>query len=129
MELSFAISEKFLGQISLGQRVQGYSPAYPDERFVGELIELGTRINELRRTLPVRALIDNPDSKLRPGQFMSASLTLRQREALIIPEQAVMIKGDETYVFVASDGIAKRRSVTLGSRSPGVVEVASGLAL
>lgn len=129
MELGFAISEKFLGQILLGQTVQGHSPAYPEERFDGELIELGTRINELSRTLPVRALIDNPDGKLRPGQFMSARLTLRQREALIIPEQAVMLRGDETYVFVAEDGIARRISVELGSRSPGLVEVASGLSL
>jgi membrane fusion protein (multidrug efflux system) len=129
MELSFAISEKFLGQIRLGQTVQGSSPAYPGEGFAGELVKLGTRINELSRTLPVRALIDNPDEKLRPGQFMAAKLTLRQRQALIIPEQAVMIRGDETYVFVANDGIAKRMSVELGTRSPGVVEVASGLSL
>lgn len=129
MELSFAISEKFLGQIVLGQAVQGRSPAYPEERFEGELVELGTRINELSRTLPVRALIDNPDGKLRPGQFMSANLTLRQREALIIPEQAVMIRGDETFVYLAEDGTAKRTSVKLGSRSPGIVEVASGLSL
>jgi membrane fusion protein (multidrug efflux system) len=32
-------------------------------------------------------------------------------------------------VFVANDGIAKRMSVELGTRSPGVVEVASGLSL
>lgn len=129
MQLSFAIPEKFLGQIILGQTVQGQSPAYPDERFDGQLVELGTRINELSRTLPVRALIENPDGKLRPGQFMSANLTLRQREALIIPEQAVMIRGDETFVYVAVDGTARRVSVELGSRSPGVVEVATGLSL
>jgi membrane fusion protein, multidrug efflux system len=129
MELGFAIPEKFLGQISLGQVVQGRSPAYPDQRFAGELVELGTRINELSRTLPVRALIDNPDNTLRPGQFMAAELTLRQREALIIPEQAVMTRGDETFVFVALDGVARRVSVQLGSRTPGIVEVASGLTL
>jgi membrane fusion protein (multidrug efflux system) len=55
MELSFAISEKFLGQISLGQQVQGQTPAYPDERFAGKLVELGTRINELSRTSRSRA--------------------------------------------------------------------------
>ena len=129
MELGFAIPEKFLGQIRLGQAVHGQSPAFPDERFSGELVELGTRINELSRTLPVRALIENPEGKLRPGQFMAANLTLREREALIIPEQAVMTRGDETYVFVALDGSAKRVSVELGARSPGVVEVASGLTL
>ncbi|MCM0613869.1 efflux RND transporter periplasmic adaptor subunit [Marinobacter sediminum] len=129
MELNFAIPERFLGQVGLGQQVNGTSPAFPDTRFAGELAELGTRINELSRTLPVRALIDNPDGKLRPGQFMSATLTLRERQALVIPEQAVMVRGDEKYVFVAEDGIARRMSVVLGSRMPGLVEVAEGLTL
>ncbi|MBW7471742.1 efflux RND transporter periplasmic adaptor subunit [Marinobacter sp. M216] len=129
MELNFSIPERFLGQLGLGQPVTGVSPAFPDVRFSGELAELGTRINELSRTLPVRALINNPDGMLRPGQFMSATLTLRERQALVIPEQAVMIRGDEQYVFVAEDGIARRISVTLGSRMPGRVEVADGLTL
>ncbi|KEF30416.1 Putative Co/Zn/Cd efflux system membrane fusion protein [Marinobacter nitratireducens] len=127
MELNFSIPERFLAEVSLGQPVSGRSPAFPETSFTGELVELGSRINELSRTLPVRALIDNPDGKLRPGQFMSASLTLRQRQALVIPEQAVMIRGDETYVFLAVDGTAQRRSVVLGSRMPGRVEIAEGL--
>ncbi|SFM52630.1 efflux RND transporter periplasmic adaptor subunit [Marinobacter pelagius] len=127
MELNFSIPERFLGQVSVGQEVRGISPAYPDQPFRGELVELGTRINELSRSLPVRALIDNTDGRLRPGQFMSATLTLQQREALVIPEQAVMIRGDEQYVFVAEDGAAKRVSVELGSRMPGMVEVVSGI--
>ncbi|MGM0768325.1 MAG: efflux RND transporter periplasmic adaptor subunit [Pseudomonadota bacterium] len=127
MELGFSVPERFLGQITLGQQVRGTSPAYPQEGFNGELVELGTRINELSRTLPVRALIDNPDGKLRPGQFMSANLTLREREALVIPEQAVLLRGADKYVFIAEDGKARRVSVTLGSRKPGLVEVADGL--
>lgn len=127
MELGFSVPERFLGQVQMGQMVRGTSPAYPDEGFQGEVVELGTRINELSRTLPVRAIIDNPDGKLRPGQFMSANLTLREREALVIPEQAVMIRGDDKYVFIAEDGVARRISVSLGSRSPGWVEVSDGL--
>ncbi|MCG7200306.1 efflux RND transporter periplasmic adaptor subunit [Marinobacter pelagius] len=127
MELSFSIPERFLGQVTEGQEVRGISPAYPGEPFRGELVELGTRINELSRSLPVRAVIDNAEGRLRPGQFMSATLTLQQREALVIPEQAVMIRGDEKYVFVAEDGSARRVSVQLGSRMPGKVEVVSGV--
>lgn len=127
MELNFSIPERFLGQINRGQRVQGSSPAYPDQMFQGELVELGTRIDELSRSLPVRALIDNADGRLRPGQFMSVNLTLRERQALVVPEQAVMVRGDEKFVFVAEDGIARQVSVTLGSRMPGWVEIAQGL--
>jgi len=127
MELNFSIPERFLGQINPGQRVEGGSPAYPEQVFNGELVELGTRIDKLSRSLPVRALIDNAEGRLRPGQFMSVSLTLRERQALVVPEQAVMVRGDEQYVFVAEDGVARRVSVVLGSRMPGRVEIARGL--
>jgi membrane fusion protein (multidrug efflux system) len=60
---------------------------------------------------------------------MSASLTLQEREGLVIPEQAVMIRGDDKYVFVAEDGVARRVSVATGSRMPGLVEITSGLTL
>ncbi len=127
MELGFSVPERFLGQVSLGQEVRGTSPAYAERPFSGQLAELGSRVSELSRSLPVRALIDNSEGLLRPGQFMSATLTLRERQALVIPEQAVMIRGDEQYVFVAEDGVARRVSVSLGSRMPGLVEIAAGL--
>lgn len=127
MELDFVVPERFLGAISPGQIVAAHSPAYPDEVFTGELVELGTRVDELSRSLPVRALVTNAEGRLRPGQFMSVSLTLRERQALVVPEQAVMVRGSEHYVFVAEDGLARRVSVTVGARMPGQVEIAEGL--
>ncbi|HLV76455.1 MAG TPA: efflux RND transporter periplasmic adaptor subunit [Marinobacter sp.] len=127
LELSFAVPERFVGQLELGQQVRASSPAFPDRVFTGELVELATRISELSRTLAVRALIDNPEGRLRPGQFMSASLTLQERQGLVIPEQALMLRGDQKYVFVAEDGQARRVAVTTGSRAPGLVEVTTGL--
>ena len=127
LELSFAIPERFVAQVQLGQSVLARSPAFPNQVFEGHLIELATRISELNRTLAVRALIDNTDGRLRPGQFMSASLILQERKGLVLPEQAVMVRGDEKYVFVAEDGVARRVSVQIGNRMPGLVEVTRGL--
>lgn len=127
MELTLSVPERYLGQVALGQRVRGSSPTWPGASFEGQLVEMGSRISELSRSLPVRALIDNADGRLRPGQFMSASLTLQEREALVIPEQAVLIRGNNKYVFIAEDGVARRTPVTLGTRMPGLVEVVSGI--
>ncbi|WP_372965010.1 efflux RND transporter periplasmic adaptor subunit [Marinobacter sp.] len=129
LELNFSVPERFVGEVQVGQPVLATSPAFPGRVFEGHLMELATRINELSRTLAVRALIDNTDGLLRPGQFMSASLTLQEREGLVVPEQAVMVRGDEKYVFVAEDGIARRVSVQIGNRMPGLVEVTEGLNL
>jgi len=127
MELNFSVPERYLGQLKVGLAVQGESPAYPGQAFDGELVALDSRVSELSRSLAVRALIDNADGRLRPGQFMSASLTLQQRQSLVIPEQAVILRGDNSYVFVAEDGIARRLTVSLGARLPGQVEVTAGL--
>lgn len=128
MELTFAVAERFIGQLQQGQPVNSVTSSWPDEVFQGELAELDTRIDPLSRTLKVRALIDNSEGRLRPGQFMSVRLTLRQREALVVPEQAVLLQGDERYLFIATeDNTAERRSVQLGSREPGKVEILSGI--
>lgn len=127
MELMFSVPERYLGQIEQGQRLSARTAAFPERVFEGALAELGTRLNELSRSLPVKALIDNTEGRLRPGQFMSVNLTLRQREALVIPEQAVLIQGNKAFVFVASGDEAVRREVTLGSREPGLVEVSKGI--
>lgn len=127
MELNFSVPERYLGELRMGLEVQGLSPAYPGQAFDGVLVALDSRVNELNRSLAVRALIDNADGRLRPGQFMSANLTLQQRQSLVIPEQAVMVRGADSYIFVAEDGIARRLSVSLGARMPGLVEVVDGL--
>lgn len=127
MELTFAVPERYLGEVTQGQVLTAKTAAFPDRDFGGTLAELGTRINELSRSLPVKALIDNAEGRLRPGQFMSVSLTLQEREALVIPEQAVLVQGSKAFVFVADEGEARRIEVELGSREPGVVEVTKGV--
>lgn len=127
LDLTFSVPERYLGQITRSQHLTGLTSAFPDQPFDGTLTELGTRINALSRALPVKARVANPDRKLRPGQYMSVNLTLRQRQALVIPEQAVLVQGNNAYVFLADQDAARRVEVTLGVRKPGLVEVISGV--
>lgn len=127
MELNFSVPERFIADVAIGQKIRALSGSFPDRTFTGEVQELGSRIDPLSRTLPVRARLDNSDGQLRPGQFMTVRLTLGQREALMIPEQAVLTQGVEQYAYVAVDGAAERRALTLGQRRPGKVEVLEGI--
>lgn len=131
LELVFAVPELFLSQLFVGQAVSATSAALAEQVFVGQLIKIAPRVDELSRTLEVRALLDNAAGKLRPGQFMAAALTLNERSALVIPEQAVLLRGKNKYVFTAVTSpeglVAQRVAVVTGARLPGWVEIKQGL--
>jgi membrane fusion protein (multidrug efflux system) len=55
-------------------------------------------------------------------------LTKDERDALVLPEQALVPQGEEQYVFRVVDGKAARTKVELGQRREGKVEVVKGIA-
>jgi membrane fusion protein (multidrug efflux system) len=60
--------------------------------------------------------------------FMHVAVVLEERPAVLIPEEAVVAEGDQTFVFTVQDQRAARRSVRLGQRTAGTVEVIEGIA-
>jgi membrane fusion protein (multidrug efflux system) len=89
-----------------------------------------SRVDPVTRSVIARAEIPNPDRALRPGMLMSVDLLKKPRDALVIPESAVVPSGRKTFVFRVDEagGKAQRREVRLGSRREGEVEVLDGLA-
>jgi len=74
------------------------------------------------------ARIANPAGTLKPGMFTRATADLGGRtHAIRLPEQVIVPKPDGSYVFLAVDGKAELRKVTLGKREPGRVEIVSGV--
>src|SRR2546422_3423511 len=60
--------------------------------------------------------------------FIEARLVTAVRSnAIVIPEDAVVPLQGTSFVWVVNDGKAERRSVALGVRTPGFVEVTSGV--
>jgi membrane fusion protein (multidrug efflux system) len=80
------------------------------------------------RSITVRALLPNPDGKLRPGMFLTVELIREEVTALLVPEQALVPDQSRQFLYVVGpDGIVDRREIRTGRRRPGEVEVLSGL--
>jgi membrane fusion protein (multidrug efflux system) len=79
------------------------------------------------RSVTVRALLANDDGALRPGMFLNVTLANDEREALVIPEEALSPEAERQYVYVVTDGKVSRREVRIGGRRPGRVEILAGL--
>lgn len=67
-------------------------------------------------TVGLRGTFENPDRKLKPGQFVKVHIKGWQRpNSLAIPQRAVSQSPQGPYVFVVgADNIAQHRAVTLG---------------
>jgi len=129
IKLEFEVPERFLSRLSIGQTVTVNLAAYPQESFTAEVYFISPEINSDTRTALVKALIDNPEAKLRPGMFASLRLILEVRsDATVIPESALMLEGDTQTIYVVEPN--KRvaaRQVKMGKVLPGRVEIIEGL--
>jgi len=129
IEVDFSVPETDLTRIATGQMVSVSVDAFADELFDGEVVAIEPVIDPNSRSAKLRARINNPGYRLRPGQFARVVLgTDRQQgTAVLLPEQAMMQDGDTRFVYTIVDGKAKRVEIKTGQRVPGKVEVVSGL--
>lgn len=127
IKLEFTVPQTFLHALRPGLPVEAAASGMPGRAFVGELTTIGSRIDPVTRSIPVRAELPNPDGELKPGLFMSVQLRGPESTAVLVPEEALVPEQGRTFVFVVADGVARRRVVTTGRRIPGRVEIATGL--
>ncbi len=97
--------------------------------FHGTLQLVDNVVDARSGTVRVRAAFDNPDGKLRPGQFARIRLgQARTEPALAIDERAIGTDQDRRFVMVVGAGnVVAYRQVTLGATADGLRLVTSGL--
>lgn len=130
-QVDFAVPELLMAAVHPGLGLEARTRAWPDEVFRGEVISLSNSVDPVTRAFQVRAELPNPQGLLRPGMLMSVIVAGRQREAIVVPEEAILSRGRSHHVFVVETGSegarAHRRVVELGRRLPGQVEIKHGL--
>lgn len=126
--VDFPLPESDLALAGVGQQVTGSSASWPGRSFEGTVSAIDPRIDEASRALTVRADFPNPDKALRPGMLVEVSLHRSARQALLLPEIAVVQVGAKTFVWrVGADGKVVEAEVKIGVRRDGMAEVVSGL--
>lgn len=132
IKVDFEVPSVFLNDMRPGLPVEGRVDAFGDRVFSGQVGMVGTQVNPATRTVTVRAILPNPDGALKPGLLMSVVLYKNPRQALVVPEEALLQKVDKFFVFAVEDRdgktLAVQKQVVIGGRIPGFAEIVSGLA-
>lgn len=128
IKLDFSVPETMLAAIEPGLGIEARAAAFPDQPFRGTIDTIDPVINPNTRAVTVRAILPNPDRKLKPGMLLTVAVERAPRMSLSVPELAVVGEGENRFVYaVGQDATARRVQVRTGMRSGGRVEVLEGL--
>jgi membrane fusion protein, multidrug efflux system len=127
IKVDFSVPDLYVGQLRAGQKISAHTNAYPGRKFDGVVLSIDSRIDPATRAVTVRAVVPNRDAALKPGMFLTVDLAKEQRNALVIPEEALVPEQARMFVYVVHDNKVSKQEVQLGRREPGRVEVTTGL--
>lgn len=128
VKIIISISEQYFPLIKNGMKVRVVADVYPDRAFEGTIFRIHPTINAMSRSFNAEVRISNGSELLRPGMFARSFIDMGQEEAIVVPASAVMMQEgtNERYIFVVENGIAVRKTVTLGQRFDDRFEIAGG---
>lgn len=128
LKVDFRLPETLLTRLHKGQAVEVTSDALKGTVFKGTVEAIDPMLDTSGRAVLLRARLANPELKLRPGMFVRVQLAFgTERQALAVPEQALVPAGNDNFVFRVVEGKAQRVKVRTGQRRGTAVEIVEGL--
>ncbi len=127
VKLRAMVPERYVGMVMQDLSVTVFVQAHK-EGFTGKITRISPQVDPVNRTFVVEVLIVNPDGRLKPGTFASASIGLpTELPAVRVPAAALTSFAGIHKVFTIKDGKAVENRVTLGDREGGYVLLTAGL--
>lgn len=130
----FSFPERDFAKLKEHQTVNIKVQAYHNETFEGVIQAINPGIHEDTRTIAVRAIVNNPNEKLRAGMFADVSVVVSiPKPVITLPETTVLYNtyGENVYLVKQKDNknIAVLQTIQTGKHRHGHVEIISGLTL
>jgi multidrug efflux pump subunit AcrA (membrane-fusion protein) len=130
IKIQMQVAEADVPSILVGRGVSIQVDAYRDRRFSGSVSAINPSVDQTSRSFIVEARIENGDNALRAGMFATARINKEGGSVgVFVPKSAVYnhIPTGSFRAFVIVDGVAKLRTVQLGSEEGDMYQILSGL--
>lgn len=123
VHLNLTVFEKDVNQLSIGQKVVAFNNQNPDKKHEAEIILVSRNLNT-NRAAEVHCHFKKYDKELLPGMFMNAEINVHSKDALTVPEEAVVRWQNKNYVFVATgSNNFQLTEVQTGVSEKGTIEI------
>ena len=127
LEVHLDLDERQLAMCSQGQRAYVTVPSLNDTTLIGMVRSVSPTVDPTLRA--GRVVVElNGIRDLRPGATASTEIVTEVHpQALVVPQDAVLLRDNRTMVFVVADGKAQWQYVTTGPSGRGLVAIEEGL--
>jgi membrane fusion protein (multidrug efflux system) len=127
VKLDFSVPEKYANLIKVGSTIT-FTVDGSELPHQAKVYGIEPKVDEVTRTVMMRASCPNPTQQLLPGSFAKVSLAVGSNtQAFLIPTQAIVpiLKGQKVYV-AQGDSVVERK-VKTGVRQENNIEITDGL--
>jgi RND family efflux transporter MFP subunit len=128
VRVQVAMPEVEASLVTKGEPVKFSVEGLPGKTFEAKVSRFSYALDEATRTMLVEADLPNPDLALRPGMYAIAKIGVETKgDALLVPTEAIVMEKTNAFVFVFTEGKAKKTAVKLGFNDGANTEIASGI--
>ncbi|MGK7391938.1 MAG: efflux RND transporter periplasmic adaptor subunit [Candidatus Cyclobacteriaceae bacterium M2_1C_046] len=127
IKIDFSVPGKYASEVNVGDKISFKVDGIAESQN-GTIYAVEPQIDPETRTLKIRALSENENAELLPGQFATIQLTLETYDnTIMIPTQAIIPEMDGIKVFIYEGGKAVTRQIKTGIRTADKIQVLEGL--
>jgi len=94
----------------------------------GKVAMVENTVDQTTGMVTVRGIMANENETLWPGTLVATKLVIRSEDAVVVPTVAVQRSQEGNFVFLVTDGVAKKQSVKVDRTAQGMSVISEGLA-
>ncbi len=122
------VLESEVGKMKVGREADLAFSAYPGKLFKGKVEAISPIVNPADKTCTVHILVENPQEEIKPGMHAEVEIAADvYSDRLLVPQEAVLVRGGRKLVFVVEEGLAKWRYIEVGLENEDYAEVLDGV--
>lgn len=127
LDISINVSESYVNKISENDIVGIYLPAI-EYNYDGKVKETSSSLDPNSFLYPVKIVVDKIDENIKSGMIAQVEIiTESKNDVLVVPAQAVLLRGDKEVVFTFVEGLAVQKEVITGIDNGKNIEIKEGL--
>jgi RND family efflux transporter MFP subunit len=129
--VTFAVPQRVLVDLraAMAKGTSSVTATIPNSQHSesGKVAMIENTVDQTTGMVTVRGVMANERETLWPGTLVAAKLVIRSEDSVVVPTVAVQRSQEGNFVFLVSDGVAKKQSVKVDRTAQGMSVISEGL--